>query len=222
MKIDFHIHTKYSIDSLSEPRRIIQICRKGGIIPAIADHNNMRAHADFRSIDRRFKFIPAEEISTNKGDLIGLFLNEPIHRKTPFMDAIDAIKSQGGLSYLPHMFDVTRGGVANETLAEEVDIIETFNGRAVLGNANKRADEFATIAKKPKAAGSDAHFTMELGKTFTEISGCGSDCDSDCELEPRPLLRALKRSRLHCHYSPIYLKGITYAIVAYKKMFGRM
>ncbi|MFA6530447.1 MAG: PHP domain-containing protein [Candidatus Micrarchaeia archaeon] len=212
MKIDFHVHTKYSIDSLSDPAKVARICERAGVIPAIADHNNIRAHAELRSIGA--KFIPAEEISTSHGDLIALFISEPIAKKTHFLDAIDQIKAQGGLAYLPHMFDTSRSGIGRNKMALRADIIETFNGRSIWNNANRLADEFAEENKKPKAAGSDAHFTFELGKTFTEIE--------DCELEPKPLLKALKKSKLHCHYSPFYLKGITYAAVAYKKLFRKV
>lgn len=216
MKIDFHVHTKFSIDSISEPKKIIEISRRTGIIPAITDHNKIDAHAVFRSLDPKFKFIPAEEVTTDLGDLIGLFVSEPIKKKTPFLEVVDNIKSQGGLTYIPHMFDITRGGVANKELAKKVDIIETFNGRCVLQGANQKADAFAEENKKPKAAGSDSHFTLEFGKTYTEFA--------DCDLEPRRLLKALgsKKVKLHCHYSPIYLKGITHAIVAYKKLFGKL
>jgi predicted metal-dependent phosphoesterase TrpH len=210
MKIDFHVHTKYSIDSLSEPRDIANLCKKAGVVPAITDHNSMRAHADFRALG--IPFIPAEEISTDRGDLIGLFISEPIAKRTPFMEALDAIKSQGGLSYLPHMYDVSRNGVGEENLAAMADIIETFNARCVMPGANKKAGEFAEKHGKLKAAGSDAHFLVEVGKTYAEMP--------DCELEPKTLLKAIKKAKLICHPAPVYLKGLTYAAIAYKKIFG--
>jgi predicted metal-dependent phosphoesterase TrpH len=218
LKIDFHVHTYHSIDSLSKPKDIIRICKKNGIVPAIADHNSTVVHAEFRSIDPHFNFIPAEEIGTDRGDLIGLFLNEPIKKKTPFLEAVDLIHGQGGLAYVPHMFDVSRHGIGNLSLAAKADIIEAFNGRCIYWNANHEAERFADEMKIAKGAGSDSHFTIELGKTCTQVQLAAD------ELEPKPLLRALKSksTKLHCHYSPIYLKGITYAVVAYKKLFRKI
>lgn len=216
-KIDFHVHTYHSIDSISRPKDIIRICKKSGIIPAVSDHNNTAVHAEFRALDPQFRFIPAEEIGTDRGDLIGLFLNEPIRKRTPFLEAIDQIHSQGGLAYVPHMFDVSRHGIGDRKLAARADIIETFNGRCIYRNANHEAERLADELKIAKGAGSDAHFTMELGKTCTIVPLTPTD------LEPKHLLRALKskKTTMHCHYSPIYLKGITHAVVAYKKLFGK-
>ena len=42
----------------------------------------MSAHAELKELG--LEFIPGEEIRTVEGDLIGLYLNEAIPKKTPF------------------------------------------------------------------------------------------------------------------------------------------
>ena len=43
MKSDFHIHTKYSYDSILEPRVLVKhALRKGTSILAITDHNTIQ------------------------------------------------------------------------------------------------------------------------------------------------------------------------------------
>ena len=48
MKIDFHVHTQYSIDGLNKPKELIAKSKKLGIIPAITDHDSTEAHKFFK------------------------------------------------------------------------------------------------------------------------------------------------------------------------------
>src|SRR5207237_3958778 len=59
-----------------------------------------------RARSRRLVVIPGEEVKTaDQGEVIGLFLREEIPRGMSFGETIEAIRSQGGLVYLPHPFD---------------------------------------------------------------------------------------------------------------------
>jgi len=212
INIDFHVHTKYSKDSLTEPRELAAKAKKLGIIPAITDHDNMGGHQDFRKL--RIPFIPGEEVSTDSGDLIGLYVNEPIPKKIPFPDALDAIHQQGGLAYLPHMFDVTRSGVSSPELARKADIIEVFNARSVMKNFNQKAAEFAKKSGIPGAAGSDSHSLFEFGTTYTLLPSF------DLE-NPKELLKVLPKAEIFGKPAPIFVKGTTAAVKIWKKLRGK-
>ncbi len=213
MKIDFHVHTKYSVDSLSSLKSVVSACKKKNIIPAIADHNNMDAYYALRAMG--FTFVPAEEISTDKGDLIGLFLNEPIEKRTSFLEALDQIKEQDAISYLPHMYDISRGGVADEMLAKKVDIIEVFNPRCIIPGMNERAESFAIKHKKLKAAGSDAHFSIEIGNAYVEMREFNLD-------NPKELLKSLRNGRIVGKRAPIFFRGTGPIIKTAKKLGNAM
>ncbi len=210
MKLDLHIHTKYSPDSLTQPKDLAAKAKKLEIIPALTDHNSIEAHKEMRSLG--INFIPGEEITTDKGDLIGLYLNELIPKKTPFLEAIDKIHGQGGIAYLPHMFDYGRSGAhTNEEEATKVDVIEVFNARCLNPDFNLRAEKFASKNKMLKAAGSASHFLFEFGKTYNELP----DFDID---DPRALLTALKSAKLVTKKGPIYARGTTRFIYIGKKL----
>ena len=210
MKIDFHVHTKYSIDSLIEPKALAEKSRKLGIIPAITDHNSTDCHKEMRKLGARF--IPGEEISTDKGDLIGLYMGEMIAKKTPFLEAIDKIREQGGIVYLPHMYDYGRSGKhASESEAAEADIVEVFNARCMKNEYNLRAMAFAINHGKLKAAGSDSHFLFEFGKTYAEMP------DFDIG-DPKALLKALKKAELKTKKAPIFVRGTTTFIAMGRKL----
>jgi len=216
VKIDFHVHTRDSIDSLIEPRHLAAMSEKLKIIPAICDHNTIAAHAKMHSSGAAF--LPGEEILTERGDLIGLYLSEAIKKKTRFSEALDLIHDQGGLSYLPHMFDITRKG-AGEPPKESwkrIDIVEAFNARCVLQSYNQKAEAFAKKSKIPIAAGSDSHFLFEFGKTYTNLP----DLDASDLEDPKSLLRALKSRScsLVKHPAPFYIRGTTKAISIVRKI----
>ena len=186
LKIDFHLHTEFSPDSRLRLGSLAKLCKEKGIVPAITDHNTMEGAEAFRKF--KAPFIPGEEIRVSwknwRADITGLFLTEPIPKSTDAAEALDLIKGQGGLSYLPHMFDLLRFGLRDEGLARRADIIEVFNGRS-FGVFDRKAEALAKKLGKPGAAGSDSHFLYEFGKTWTEV-----ECDG---LEPKALLRAMKK-----------------------------
>jgi predicted metal-dependent phosphoesterase TrpH len=210
MKLDFHVHTGHSSDSLI---RLVDLKRKSdalGIIPALTDHCSIESHREARSLG--MKFVPGEEILTDKGDLIGLYLNELIPKGTPFLEAIDRIHGQGGLAYLPHMFDYGRSGShASGEEAAKADIIEVFNARCMDDRFNQKAKAFAQTNHLPEAAGSDSHYLFEFGSTCTELP----DFDMNA---PRMLLKSLPRANLIMKKAPFYVRGTTSFISAAKKL----
>ncbi len=199
MKIDFHVHTNFSIDSTIKVSGLSQKSKQLGIIPAITDHSTIAANREFRKTGA--PFIPGEEIRTDCGDLIGLYLNEEIERKIHFPEAIDRIKEQGGISYLPHMYDTTRYG-CGDRYAHLVDIIEIYNARCLDNRINEKAAETAMKLGKPGAAGSDAHFLFEFGKTYNELP------DFDIE-NPKELMKSLEKVKITGKKAPFYVRGPT-------------
>ena len=214
MKIDFHVHTNHSIDTWIRIKDLAAKSKKLGILPAITDHDTTSGHAEARSIG--MPFIPGQEVTTDKGHLIGLYLNEQIDKGTAFLDAIDKIKEQGALAYLPHMHD---RGRSNKHLSDEeaakADIIEVFNARCMKKEYNVKAKAFAKKHHKMMAAGSDSHFSFEFGNTYTELP--------DFNIEnPKELLKALKNAKFVTKKAPIYVRGTTLTGMYVKKVLRRL
>lgn len=169
MILDLHIHSKYSFDSILEPRRIIKVATKralNGI--AITDHNTIRGGLEAEKInkDHDFLVIVGSEISTNVGDITGLFLSKEIKSRDSIA-VIEEIKEQGGIVVLPHP---CRGHKLNGELLKSVDAIEGFNARTNKED-NIGAVKLAKKNNKPIVAGSDAHFASEIGFAKTDFKG---------------------------------------------------
>lgn len=209
MKIDLHLHTVYSADSLNGLKGLMGRARKLGITPAITDHGNMRAHAELRKMG--FDFISGEEMKTRAGDLIGICLTEEIPDRLDFMETLDRIRGQGAIAYLPHMYDARRHGVSDSGFAKKADVIEVLNGHCT-EKCNRGAMEFAEGNGKVKGAGSDAHLLFEFGTCWVETA------DFDIE-NAKELLRALKRGKI-CGNARPTIRGVHGAVKAAKTIFG--
>ena len=169
MILDLHIHSKYSFDSILEPKKIIKVAKKKGLDGvAITDHNTIKGGLEAKKIneDQDFLVIVGSEISTDIGDITGLFLNEEIKSRNS-MEVIEEIKEQGGIVVLPHP---CRGHKLNDEIVKRVDAIEGFNARTNKEN-NMEAVKLAEKYNKPIVAGSDAHFASEIGFAKTDFRG---------------------------------------------------
>ena len=121
--------------------------------------------------------IVGQEIRTQTGDLVAVFVREAIPRGLPAGEAIRAVHEQGGLVGIAHPFDRFRGSLgrgeaeALQAIAVTVDWIEAWNARLLVGDGNVRAAELAVRLGVPGVAVSDAHTTLEVGVASTIVTG---------------------------------------------------
>jgi predicted metal-dependent phosphoesterase TrpH len=161
---DVHLHTHHSYDSLQTPRKLVQTARRAGLSSVIVtDHNTIRGGVAARRIARDdsiglLVFVGAE-IKTEHGDVIGFFLNEEIKSRN-YHEAIDEIRAQDGIVYLPHPF--ARYTSVNDMDLNRIQVIEAYNGRQNM-DQNRAALELAKKMKIPFLGGSDAHLQCEVG-----------------------------------------------------------
>lgn len=160
------------MDCNSNLEDIISRCLKVGInCIAVADHGNIEGALQLQSI-APFKVIVAEEILTPDGEIMGMFLKEPISSGLSIDEVITKIKAQNGLVNIPHPFDNFRGsglGSRIEDISDKIDLVEVFNARSPFPWGQSRASAFANKYHLPESAGSDAHSINEIGKTFIEM-----------------------------------------------------
>lgn len=172
-KIDLHTHSSVSPDGALLPSHY-EAALKRGILDyiAVTDHNDisnaLKLHQAFGD-----QIIVGEEVMTGQGEIIGLYLKENISAGMTAKQTVEAIHGQGGLVYIPHPFETVRKGVSNATLdeiADQVDIIETHNGRAVFQKKGALARDWSVRHDVPSASSSDAHGWHGWGKTYSLIA----------------------------------------------------
>ena len=204
LKVDMHVHTSCSPDSLIKVDDLLETCDRSGIdCVAVTDHDTadcaLKLHEQEPS-----RIIVGEEIHTTDGEMTGLFLKETIPPQLSPMKTVERIKQQGGLVYLPHPFDRMRGSVLQQSAIDriwkEIDIIEVFNSRSVLRWSNRRATNFARKRKILTGAGSDAHARYEVGNAYVLIEPFNSATD---------FLEKLADAEIRAHKTSVLLNFMT-------------
>ncbi|HEX2142418.1 MAG TPA: PHP domain-containing protein [Candidatus Limnocylindria bacterium] len=179
---DFHIHTRFSRDSILSEDKFIRIALERGLTHvAVTNHNNVEGAVAVRDrvaelgLDDRLTVILGEEVSTSDGEVVGVFLSRTIPRGLTADQTADAIHEQGGLVSIPHPFDPFRGSHIRreplERLAEagKIDMVEVFNSRVTFGRHNQEAAEFAARYGIPGIACSDSHSSFEIAMSFNAL-----------------------------------------------------
>jgi len=153
--------------------KIVSRCQEIGInCVAICDHGTAEGGLRMREI-APFPVIVAEEILTPHGEIMGMFLEETIPNGLSVEQTISRIRAQGGLVCIPHPFDIFRQSALRsntiEEIAEQIDVVEVFNSRAILARSSAKALAFAAKYGIAQSAGSDAHTPCEIGNAYVEM-----------------------------------------------------
>jgi predicted metal-dependent phosphoesterase TrpH len=132
----------------------------------VTDHNTIQGSLDVRALANGNPpvVITAAEYQSEKGDIIGLFLQEEI-RSRRSDEIVQQIHAQGGVVVLPHPY---KGHKLDDELLAGVDLIETHNSRCADGD-NERAEQLAEEWKRPFLGGADAHCSLELDAALNEF-----------------------------------------------------
>lgn len=180
MKVDLHCHTEASPDC-STPIELIpgQCISKNIKVQAITDHNTIAGAVRLKKIATDtvdpaiLTIIVGEEVSTQEGEIAGLFLQQAVPAHMTPEDTVKAIQEQGGLVLIPHGFDPRKRWrlkpPALTRIAEQVDIIETFNARISNLKWNRAAVAWAKERGVLMSAGSDAHRLVDIGSAWVEV-----------------------------------------------------
>lgn len=173
-KIDLHTHSILSYDGgISRQEYISVINDKSLDYIAITDHNEidfaLKLHKEYPK-----NIIVGEEIMTNDGEIIGLFLTKNVPKHLSVPKTIELIKEQGGLIYIPHPFDLLRAGLGEDLLdkhLKDIDIIEVFNARTKLTGFDETAKKYAKKHNLVSSSSTDAHIYITLGKAYNIVDG---------------------------------------------------
>lgn len=204
MKAEFHVHTRFSGDSLLPLWALRLRCMARGIeCIAITDHNQVEGAQRCREKYPKLHVIVGEEIFTSEGEVIGLFLQERIPPGLTAEQTIEQIKKQGGVVWIPHPCDRMRSksvlrSDAYERLLDKIDCVEEYNGRTRLEEDICKQRELAESSGAIKVVGSDAHTFFELGRTYMLLDKVPQRDDltqvlSSAEVRTKPCMESAHR-----------------------------
>ena len=203
---DLHLHTAHSYDcSIAVPDLLdyAEAQELGAL--AITDHNVFSGALEALELaqDRKITVIPGEEVMTQAGEVIGLFLTDEIPPGMTMAETLEAIRGQGGLVYMPHPFDRLHTIPDAATLHShlgEIDVLEVYNARLLFEGFNDEAFRFAQKYNLTMGAGSDAHVLQGVGTGLVRMRAFRSPEECLLNLRTAEILRRPK--------PPFYLQSL--------------
>jgi predicted metal-dependent phosphoesterase TrpH len=214
---DLHMHTSWSHDCSIPVADLVDHAEAVGLgAIAVTDHNAFGGALEAVELarGRDLIVIPGEEVKTaGEGEVIGLFLTEEIPRGMSFADTVAAIKSQGGLVYVPHPFDRMHAIPSTETLRRhlaDIDVFEVYNARLLFEAYNDEALRFAAKYNLAPGAGSDAHVLQGVGTGALRMPAFDGPEEFVLALRDAQVLRRPK--------SLVYLQGLKWVAQAKERV----
>lgn len=186
-KADIHIHTHHSDGVASVPEVLEHVARHTDMrVIAITDHDTIRGALEARQYATSYGIdvVVGEEVSTQEGHVLALFIERELPPGRPAAETIAAIHAQGGLAiaahpYAHHVPSLGYAGLYERasllTREWSLDGIESFNASLWLPNSNTAAAMTATELGLAACGGSDSHLLQTIGCAYTRF--CGSSAE---------------------------------------------
>ncbi len=209
---DLHMHTEHSHDCAVPVQTLLDYAEAQGLgAIAVTDHNVFTGAQEALELARHgsLTVIPGEEVMTDAGEMIGLFLEQEIPQGMTMGDTIAAIREQNGVVYLPHPFDrlhtIPDAQSLHRHLAE-IDVFEVYNARLLFEGFNDEALRFARKYNLTMGAGSDAHVLQGVGTGLVRMRSFETPEEFLISLRSAEILRRPK--------SLVYLQGLKWVAQA--------
>jgi hypothetical protein len=180
IKIDLHVHSCYSYDSLITPKELDFYANRRGLDGvAITDHDRFDGALKTEKKTKLF-IVPGMEISSSNGHIIALGVNEPIPRGLSADETVERIHEACGIAVACHPGSFFKASLRKHTNSR-FDAVEVINASAVpFGFSVNRARQLATEFNLGQVGGTDAHYGPEIGWAYTVI---GSELRLDRVIE---------------------------------------
>ncbi|MBI5001183.1 MAG: PHP domain-containing protein [Euryarchaeota archaeon] len=188
-KADTHVHTMFSgfgryrrikyPESMTPPEEAVDaaIARKLDVL-CVTDHNSIAGAARARkyALDgkKAIEVVVGEEVSTCDGEVVGLCLNEAIPAHISAAEAVERIRSQGGLAVAVHPYSFYCPSLGEKVKELPLDGMEVLNAAHFDGFVNRLALQHIPKGVAP-LGGSDAHSTRMVGNAYTTFEGNTAD-----------------------------------------------
>ena len=184
IKIDLHVHTHYSRDSLITPEELVIYAKKAGLDGvAVTDHDRLDGALKIaRETD--FFIVPGMEISSSNGHIVALNVQEVIPKGLDADETVDRIHRAGGIAVACHPVTFYKGSLRKH-VSSKFDAVEVINASSFPFNYSvKNAQKIASRLGIPRVAGSDAHYSSEIGYAHTLV---------DASLDVDDVMRSIHR-----------------------------
>jgi predicted metal-dependent phosphoesterase TrpH len=169
IKVDLHVHSLYSSDSLITPKELVFYARKNGLDGvAITDHDRLYGALKIAK-ETEFLIIPGMEITSSEGHIVALRIEEPVPKGLSADETVERIHEAGGSAVACHPIALFKGSLARH-ISSKFDAVEVINASAFpFDFSMKTARSLALRLGIAQVGGTDAHYGPEIGYAYTAI-----------------------------------------------------
>jgi predicted metal-dependent phosphoesterase TrpH len=170
LKIDLHVHTNCSYDSIIKLEEVVFYAQKRGLDGvAITDHDIIDCALKMAK-ETTFLIIPGIEISSLDGHVLALNIQEPIRKGLSVDETVDRIHSLGGIAVACHPISFFKGSLGAH-ISAKFDAVEVINASAFpFKYSIKKGQKIASRLGIVQVGGSDAHYGPEIGCAYTIVN----------------------------------------------------
>ncbi len=221
MDAELHCHSwhsrqrKVTWEGTAPPAALVRAAQEKGLgAIALTDHDSIAGWSEAAAEAKKLGllFIPGEEVTTERGHIVGLGLSEFVPPRLSVAETVDRIRAQGGVAIASHPFDIKGDGVRGQ--ARLADAIEVFNSLNLDRFANHVARRKARAWGLPGIAASDAHLPEAVGLCRNRVHADSLDgllkaikrgqVESSGSYIPTPLLMQWVQERLSKSYADVH------------------
>jgi len=197
VKVDLHVHTVYSADSLITFEELVFWAKRRGLnAVAVTDHNRVDGALRMAK-ETDFLIIPGTEVDSSDGHVVALNVREVIPRDLSAEETVERIHAAGGIAVACHPFAIFKGSLGKHA-SGKFDAIETINASASpFKRSVRKAEEVAERFKLPRVAGTDAHYAPAIGYAYTIV---------DAEANADAVVKAIAKGQCQPFGEPVPLK----------------
>jgi predicted metal-dependent phosphoesterase TrpH len=197
VKVDLHVHTVYSSDSLITLDALVFYAKQRGLnAVAVTDHNRVDGALKMAG-ETDFLIIPGTEVNSRDGHVVALNVHEVIPRDLSAEETVERIHEAGGVAVACHPFAMFKGSLGKHA-SGKFDAVEVINASASpFRRSVRKAEEVAARFKLPRVAGTDAHYAPAVGYAYTVV---------DAELSVDAVVKAIAAGRCQPFGAPVPLR----------------
>lgn len=172
IKLDLHVHTRFSPDSKASFKAINHQCRAAGIDGyAVTDHETIKGLQAAREAAEGLVVLPGMEVSARRAHIIALDPSDTVQPGLSLAETVELIHEQGATAVLAHPYGLPRSWANPEAVRQAgFDAIEVANSaqfpfKLLTGKNLKLAQRLGL----PCTGGSDSHVAETVGRCYTVI-----------------------------------------------------
>lgn len=171
--VDVHLHTRFSFDASIGPKFLADALHQHPMVKGVAvtDHNTLEGFFHVRRFAAAYEdvvIIPGVEVSTVRGDVIVLGVEEKPAHWSSLESVVDFARARSGVIVIPHPFRGGGIGDAARKIPSDIAAVEVANPDAS-DDENKKAEMLAKSTNMPGVGGSDAHHIYQMWKAYTQV-----------------------------------------------------